>query len=59
MNRGSASVEELVKEWLSLDRKRNLRSAAYTWLRIAKETQTSLPDGEAGCPEEQKPATKP
>ena len=43
MDKNKTTVEELVEEWLSYDKKRNLRETTYSWLGITKKVKTSTP----------------
>ena len=55
-------VQELVEEWLSLDKKRNLRDVTYSWLGLTQKGKTSITaevDKEAICPEEEESVAKP
>jgi hypothetical protein len=52
-------VEELVEQWLSFDKKRNLRDEAHAWLGLKDRPATSTPthdDEKIVCKEKQKPA---
>ena len=43
MDKNKTTVEELVEEWLSYDKKRNLRETTYSWLGITKKVKPSTP----------------
>jgi hypothetical protein len=54
-------IQKLVEEWLSLDKKRNLRDETYSWLRLTRKPMTSTPtqnDGKIVCPEKQEAAAE-
>jgi hypothetical protein len=55
MSKNKTPIQQLVEEWLSLDKKRDLRDATYSWLRLPRKVKTSMPETgkETACPDKQ------
>jgi len=56
MSPHKSPVQQLVEEWLSLDEKRDLRDATYSWLRLTNKPRASIPpenNMKPACPEKE------